>query len=459
MGKYSTPDRDDLIGMLVAFEKKAEDSGALAEPEENCTDMQLNPCDTMTTNDSTMVSAHPAYRRHKRSALRWRRSRSTTPFRKRHPPRDDGTTAMRPPLHHQIHDDIHKRDHRIHDIGNHVEIIIGSDKGKTGHVILAASEVVEVQMDDKKERKYFSSNSVRSFSCSEDQSHDDLFLPVKESRDEKDLSRSGSESVTVLEIPANWDTDDLAQKSSLVIITRSESSAFEPVDPPGDKADSVREMTGDGSQSKSDIDEYVAENGGFTIAENRHIAKTHDSSGMAKMAMSKSKSNMDGRVAETWSSYRTNTSDRPPLPKNTRAVRGFSTLKSRIPEHARQRAAVPRTPKISAEHQLLSEIPDCAWLMTKPQSEPFPFPEPHNAEIIWTRNCFKPGNIVHIFGGMYKNRTGRVMKVNDKLVQVEIGGFVQPFYLSSQMLRSCKDSSSALPCFFGSIERASDSGR
>lgn len=506
MGKYSSPGRDVLIGMLVVFENKVEDSGVHVESGENCNEMQLNPSDTMVTKDSTLLSAHPTYQRHKKLAFRLLRSRSTTPVHKR-PPRFRRIYATRPPLQHHIHADCHLRDSRIHDVGEHVEIIVGSDKGMTGHVILAASDVVEVQMDDKEERKYYSSNSVRSCASSADKSHVNPSSSVKESRDESGFFRSDAESVPVIEIPENWENHDVPHENLRGTLTRSPSSAFEPVDPPGDKAESIEEMSKDELQLKLNLGEHNAETcdkppipirtqGDFNDAEirdvllkdrcarmpevllqtksnmndhaakhpqccqtytndsrmklinapgslnvegNRHSSLTTNSARMVGV-VSKPKSAKDEHVVETRYTLQTYTSDRPPKPKITRAVRCISTPKKQFPAFTPEGAVALRTSSVFAASRLSSKASECVRLTNGPQSGLIlPNELDHNKTIL-SRNSFMPGMVVHVIGGMFKNKIGRVVRATEEIVQVNIGGFPQPFFLAPRMLRIYQDS-------------------
>jgi hypothetical protein len=380
VGKYSPRARDMLIGTWVEFQKKVDVYEVQLDEPDVAYDVQLKPSDTMTTNDSTIAADHPAYRRHKKSALRLRHSRSITPACSRSS-REASTDATRPPKYNRVHGDIHTSDHRTHNIGDHAKIEVGSDMGKTGHVILTASDMVEVLMDDNYGPKYFSSESVRS--CKSASS-------LKEAREDADLMQPGSKSATLVEMPANWNNEYFPSEG-LRVIARSPSSAFAPVDPPGDKAYVHGETTEKLSKPWSRLDEHVGET--------RHDSDQHSKA-------------------------------RPPKPKS--AVRGFRVLKSRIPAHS-------HTGNTATQH-LSSQLSECATLMTGSQPKAsVTFHEPHHV-VTSLNNSIVAGECVDIVDGMYKNKTGRVVKVTEELAQVVIGGFVQPFYLSPLMLRPRRNS-------------------
>lgn len=378
VGKYRPTGCDELVGLQVVVMRSeflCSDLGSFDQHEGNWCDMRMTHSSTNQSSASSMLSIHPAYLRHKDLVLRSQRGRSTGPAQRL--PQSEGR---------EVHDDgAQANDQDASYLGDRVDIV------KIGHMILAASDVVEVMIDDASDRKFFPADSYVSsadLSCIDDpalrrRDADYPYSAQAKNQKEARTSRRGAASRSLVVVPTNYKGGELCDRLK---INTSPSSAFSLVDPTlSNRYNTPRKMAGNGSKSEPLM------------------------------------------LTPFNSSQKPNTA-RPRKPPLTPVVKGFRVLKSRIKKRVQNFLDSPINGSLGSV---------CESQITGPTSKKVAFQEPAHVIIPLKRlHSLATGDIVDILDGPHKNKIGRVIKKTAELYQVGVGrGFVLPFYLSPSMLR------------------------
>jgi hypothetical protein len=367
---------DELIGLLVAFEKKAKTMEACCElPGEN-----------IDSNDSASMSVHPAYIRHNDSTRRARRGRSKPPVHEKghyEQSKNDDENAFTNAMHNQTPVILNEDDG-----ADSTKNISESEKGKSGHTILAVAEVVEVVIDEEREKLLFHFECSESSVSSPDVSHFETTFAIARVANENNwdaLVKSSNNMSIVLTLHDDFPFD--AATENFEVVTKSSSSAFTP----------------------------IGERGGTVDVADKHEEGTHDV--------------LPNNVAPFRISQKSNEL----LLPDKLTLNGLSILKSRLPVNIKDEKSIFREKNTTQKVMRGIESKQMVVAFRTPIHEVIPIKQ----GLVTSKHVsLVQGDYVDITDGMYKNKTGRVAKVFEDLVQVEVGtGFIKPLYLSPVMLR------------------------